>query len=67
MANGYYDRVEELSLRLAHEASNANKTAAEGEDPDDGDTDHLTVLSGWRNYGLIGPVVLCNAARVALD
>ncbi len=66
MANGYYDRVEELSLRLAHEASNANKTAADGDAPEDSDTDHLTVLANWKDYGLLGPVVLRTGVKVDL-
>lgn len=67
MANGYYDMVEQLSLQLAHEASNANNVAGEDEDTGVEPTERFTVLSGWRKYGLIGPAVLRIAARIALD
>ena len=67
MANGYYDMVEKLSLQLAHEASNANDVAGENDATEKEPTERFTVLSGWRQYGLIGPAVLHTAVRVALD
>jgi hypothetical protein len=59
--------VEKLSLQLAHEASNANNVAGENDDTEKEPTERFTVLSGWRQYGLIGPAVLRTAVRVPLD